>query len=87
MRPSTRPQKFTPTGRAGAVYAAAFAAPGAVIAATGDLSGAALPVSLLLGLFLVALVGYLASARALVERPTRAKAVPRASATAAPGAC
>jgi hypothetical protein len=71
-----------------AASAAALVTPAAAMAATGDLAGAAIPVAFLLGLFLLALASYLASARALVERPKQRNAGPRAvGAPAASGAC
>lgn len=84
---STRAKTTSHTARAVGVYAAAFVAPGLVMAATGGLTGAAVAIALLLGVFLVAVVAYFASARELVERPQQATGAQRARVTAAAGAC
>ena len=67
---------------------AALVTPAAAMAASGALSGAAIPVALLLGVFVLAVAWYFASARALVERPKQTNAGRRSvSAPAASGAC
>ena len=85
MRQSTSPATSSHITRADAVYAAAVAAPAVVMAAAGALSAAAVPVAVLLGVFLAAVVAYFSSARSLVERPTRAKTALRAAASQATG--
>ncbi len=84
---STHAKTTSHTARAAGVYAAAFVAPGLVMAATGALTGAAVPIAFLLGVFLVAVVAYFASARELVEHPQQATGDKRATVTAAAGAC
>ena len=84
---ATHAKTTSHTARAAGVYAAAFVAPGLVMAATGALTGAAVPIGLLLGVFLVAVVAYFASARGLVERPQQATGAQRATTAAAAGAC
>ena len=71
-----------------AASAAVLVTPAAAMAATGDLAGAAIPVAFLLGVFLLALVSYFASAWALGERPKQTNAGRRSvAAPAASGAC
>ena len=67
---------------------AALATPAAAMAASGALSVAAIPVAVLLGVFVLAVVWYVASAAALVEPRKRTTVVRRpAGAPAASGAC
>jgi hypothetical protein len=66
-----------------AVYGSAALAPGIAMAATGALTAIAIPVALLLGLVLAALVGYFASARALFAGRVRAACRPGIAASAA----
>ncbi len=82
------PATTTILNRRTVASAAAVATPAALMAASGALSGAAIPVALLLGVFLLAFVWYLASASALVEGPKRTHVVRRGAAMPAPsGAC
>ena len=87
MLQSTHAKTTGGTARAVGVYAVAFVAPGLAIAATGALTAAAVAVALVLGVFLVAVLAYFSSAVGLVERRGQATAAPRATLTAAPGAC
>jgi hypothetical protein len=67
---------------------AALVTPAAAMATGGELSGAAIPVALLLGVFLLAVAWYFASAGALVEPRKRTTVVRRTVASpAASGPC
>jgi hypothetical protein len=82
------PATTTILNRRTVASAAAVATPAALMAASGGLSGAAIPVAVLLGVVLLAFVWYLASAWALVEEPERTDVVRRGVAVpAATGAC